>query len=52
VLSVVAAYLFGRQLGRTTAVAAGLAAALAPTALRNHSLKQYSADAFATLLDD
>jgi hypothetical protein len=50
VLSVVAAYLFGRQLGRVTAVAAGLAAALAPTALRNHSLKQYSADAFATLL--
>jgi hypothetical protein len=32
------------------AVAAGLAAALAPTALRNHSLKQYSADAFVTLL--
>jgi hypothetical protein len=28
VLSVVAAYLFGRQLGRVTAVAAGLAAAL------------------------
>jgi hypothetical protein len=48
--SVVAAYLFGRRLGRTTAVAAGLAAALAPTALRNHSLKQYSADALATLL--
>jgi hypothetical protein len=49
-MSVVAAYLFGRQLGRVTAVAAGLAAALAPTALRNHSLKQYSADAFVTLL--
>jgi len=50
VLSVVVAYLLGRQLGRVAAVAAGLAAALAPTALRNHSLKQYSADAFVTLL--
>ncbi|HYY79097.1 MAG TPA: hypothetical protein VFD04_07935 [Actinomycetes bacterium] len=50
-LSVVAAYLFGRQVGgRPAAVAAGLAAALAPSALRNHTLKQYSADAFATLL--
>jgi hypothetical protein len=50
VLSVVMAYLLGRQLGRVVAVAAGLGAALAPTALANHSLKQYSADAFATLL--
>jgi hypothetical protein len=50
VLSVVPAYLLGRRLGRIAAVAAGLAAALAPTALRNHSLKQYSADAFVTLL--
>jgi hypothetical protein len=50
VLSVVVAYLLGRQLGRVAAVAAGLAAALAPTALRNHSLKQYSADAFVVLL--
>jgi hypothetical protein len=50
VLSVVPAYLLGRRLGRVAAVAAGLAAALAPTALRNHSLKQYSADAFVTLL--
>ncbi len=50
VLGVVAAYLLGRQLGRVAAVAAGLAAALAPTALGNHNLKQYSADAFATLL--
>lgn len=50
VLSVVAGYLLGRQLGRVAAVAAGLAAALAPTALGNHSLKQYSADVFATLL--
>jgi hypothetical protein len=49
-LSVVAAYLLGRQLGRVAAVAAGLAAALAPSALRNHNLKQYSADAFVTLL--
>jgi hypothetical protein len=50
VASVVAAYLLGRQLGRVQAVAAGLAAALAPSMLRNHSLKQYSADAFVTLL--
>jgi hypothetical protein len=50
VLSVVPAYLLGRRLGRVAAVAAGLAAALAPAALRNHSLKQYSADAFVTLL--
>jgi hypothetical protein len=49
-LSVVVAYLLGRRLGRGAAVAAGLGAALAPTALRNHSLKQYSADAFVTLL--
>jgi hypothetical protein len=44
VLSVVPAYLLGRRLGRVAAVAAGLAAAVAPTALANHSLKQYSAD--------
>jgi hypothetical protein len=50
VASVVAAYLLGRQLGRVQAVAAGLGAALAPSALRNHSLKQYSADVFVTLL--
>jgi hypothetical protein len=50
VLSVLAAYLLGRQLGRVAALAAGLAAALAPTALRSHSLKQYSAEAFVTLL--
>jgi hypothetical protein len=49
-LSVVVAYLFGRQLGRLAAVAAGLAAALAPSALCNHSLKRYSADVFVTLL--
>ena len=50
VVSVVVAYLLGRQLGRVAAVAAGLAAALAPSALRNHNLKQFSADAFVTLL--
>ena len=50
VMSVVVAYLLGRQLGRVAAVAAGMAAALAPSALRNHNLKQYSADAFVTLL--
>jgi hypothetical protein len=50
VASVVAAYLLGRQLGRVQAVAAGLGAALAPSALANHSLKQYSADIFITLL--
>ena len=50
VASVVAAYLLGRQLGRVQAVAAGLGAALAPGALGNHSLKQYSADIFVTLL--
>ena len=50
VASVVAAYLLGRQLGRVQAVAAGLAAALAPSMLRNHSLKQYSADACVTVL--
>jgi hypothetical protein len=49
VASVVAAYLLGRRLGRVPAVAAGLAAALAPGMLRNHSLKQYSADVFVTL---
>ena len=44
VMGVVAAYLLARQLGRVQAVAAGLAVALALSALRNHSLKQYSAD--------
>jgi Dolichyl-phosphate-mannose-protein mannosyltransferase len=49
VLSVVPAYLLGRRLGRAAAVAAGLAAAVAPTALANHSLKQYSADVVMVL---
>jgi hypothetical protein len=48
--AVVAAYVLGRRLGRTQAVAAGLAAALAPSALGYLSLKQYTADAFVTLL--
>lgn len=48
--AVVAAYLLGRCLGRLQAVAAGLAAALAPGALGYLSLKQYTADAFVTLL--
>ena len=50
VLSVVPAYLLGRQIGRGAAVAAGLAAALAPMALQMHSLKQYSADVAVVLL--
>ena len=50
VAAVVAAYLLGRRLGWVQAAAAGLGAALAPSALRNHSLKQYSADVFVTLL--
>jgi hypothetical protein len=50
VAAVVAAYLLGRRLGRAQAVAAGLAAALAPSALSYLSLKQYTADAFVTLL--
>jgi hypothetical protein len=50
VLSVVPAYLLGRRLGRGAAVAAGLAAAIAPTALQSHSLKQYSADVAVVLL--
>lgn len=50
VAAVVAAYLLGRCLGRLQAVAAGLAAALAPGALGYLSLKQYTADAFVTLL--
>src|SRR5829696_6963946 len=50
VAAVVAAYLLDRRLGRAQAVAAGLAAALAPSALRWPSLKQYTADAFVTLL--
>ena len=48
--AVVAAYLLGRRLGRAWAVAAGLAVALAPSALIYPSLKQYTADAFVTLL--
>lgn len=48
--AVVAAYLLGRRLGRAQAVAAGLAAALAPSALSYLSLKQFTADAFVTLL--
>jgi Dolichyl-phosphate-mannose-protein mannosyltransferase len=50
VLSVVLAYLLGRRIGRVAAVAAGLAAAVAPTALQMHSLKQYSADVCVVLL--
>jgi hypothetical protein len=50
VAAVAAAYLLGRRLGRAQALAAGLAAALAPSALRWPSLKQYTADAFVTLL--
>jgi hypothetical protein len=48
--AVVAAYLLGRRLGRAQAVAAGLAVALAPSALSYLGLKQYTADAFVTLL--
>jgi hypothetical protein len=44
VAAVVAAYLLGRRLGRVQAAAAGLAAAIAPSALSYLSLKQYSAD--------
>jgi hypothetical protein len=47
---VVPAYLLGRRIGRVAAVAAGLAAAVAPTALQNHSLKQYSTDVAVVLL--
>jgi uncharacterized membrane protein YoaK (UPF0700 family) len=50
VVGVVAAYLLARRLGRVQAVAAGLAVALAPSALHNHSLKQYSADVCVTLV--
>jgi hypothetical protein len=50
VAAVVPAYLLGRRLGRVQAVAAGLAAALAPGALANDDLKQYTADVFVTLL--
>ena len=49
-MGVVAAYLLARQLGRVQAVAAGLAVALVPSALRNHSLKQYSADVCVALV--
>jgi hypothetical protein len=50
VAAVVPAYLLGRRLGRVQAVAAGLAAAVAPGALANDDLKQYTADVFVTLL--
>jgi len=50
VAAVVAGWSVGRGLGRPQALAAGLAAALAPSALANHNLKQYSADAAVTLL--
>jgi hypothetical protein len=50
VAAVAAAWLLGRTLGRPQAVAAALAAALAPSSLANHNLKQYSADVFVTLL--
>jgi hypothetical protein len=50
VAAVAAAWLLGRALGRPQAVVAALAAALAPSSLANHNLKQYSADVFVTLL--
>jgi hypothetical protein len=50
VAAVVPAYLLGRRLGRVQAVAAGLAAAVAPSALANDDLKQYTADVLVTLL--
>lgn len=50
VAAVVPAYLLGRRLGRVQAVAAGLAAAIAPSAIGNDDLKQYTADAFVALL--
>jgi hypothetical protein len=50
VAAVVPAYLLGRRLGRVQAVAAGLAAAIAPSAIANDDLKQYTADVFAALL--
>jgi hypothetical protein len=50
VAAVVPAYLLGRRLGRVQAIAAGLAAAVAPSALANDDLKQYTADVFVTLL--
>jgi hypothetical protein len=50
VASVVPAYLLGRRLGRVQAVAAGLAAAIAPSAIANDDLKQYTGDVFVTLL--
>jgi hypothetical protein len=50
VAAVVPAYLLGRRLGRVQAVAAGLAAAVAPSAIANDDLKQYTADVFVTLL--
>jgi hypothetical protein len=48
--TVVPAYLLGRRLGRVQAVAAGVAVAVAPSALANDDLKQYTADMFVTLL--
>jgi hypothetical protein len=50
VAAVVPAYLLGRRLGRIQAVAAGLAAAIAPSAIANDDLKQYTGDVFVTLL--
>jgi len=50
VAAVIPAYLLGRRLGRVQAVAAGLAAAVAPSALANDDLKQYTADVLVTLL--
>ena len=56
-LTVIAAYAYARSLpwpglwlGRLAAVLAGLAALLAPSALARDDLKQYTADAFVTLL--
>ncbi|HVD15766.1 MAG TPA: hypothetical protein VNK73_15155 [Actinomycetota bacterium] len=50
VAAVVPAYLLGRRLGRVQAVAAGVAAAIAPSAIANDDLKQYTGDVFVTLL--
>jgi hypothetical protein len=49
VAAVVAAWCLGRMLGRVQAVAAAAGAALAPSSLANHNLKQYSADVLVTL---
>jgi hypothetical protein len=50
VAAAVPAYLLGRRLGRVQAVVAGLAAAVAPGAIAYDDLKQYTADAFVTVL--